>query len=363
MIGAIKKIIVNILSAINVIVGGLLLLSGYGDRINPVDHELLACAGMLLPVMALLNVAFIPVWVFFAWRRLWIPVAFFALAYVPIRIYMPLNGRSEPPEGAIRIVSWNVCGFGGNHKYDHALDSVLNYVVREQADIVCLQEDMNKPNILEAFAQVFPYNDTTRISKPSYPMVNAVGLHSRFPILRKEPIDYDSEVNGSVAYYLLIGRDTVLLINNHLESTHLSINDRERYNQLIKGHMARDTVQAETKTLFKILGKSMAMRASHAEAIHDYIEQHRQYPTIVCGDFNDTPVSYARHTIAKGLTDCYVETGRGPGISFNKKEFSFRIDHLLVSEHFTPYGCKIDSENDVSDHYPLLCWLKIADNP
>jgi endonuclease/exonuclease/phosphatase (EEP) superfamily protein YafD len=132
---------------------------------------------------------------------------------------------------------------------------------------------------------------------------------------------------------------------------------------MIQGEMPRDTAKAETKFLLGRIGDSMAKRAPQARAVHEYIEGHRQYPMIVCGDFNDTPISYARHTIAQGLTDCYVETGNGPGLSYNLQGFYFRIDHMFVSDHFTPYGCKVDSKIDVSDHYPIVCTLKKADKP
>jgi exonuclease III len=59
------------------------------------------------------------------------------------------------------------------------------------------------------------------------------------------------------------------------------------------------------------------------------------------------------------LTDSYVATGRGVGLSYNQKGFFFRIDHLFCSSDIQPFNCKIDDKMDASDHYPLICWLKI----
>ena len=106
-----------------------------------------------------------------------------------------------------------------------------------------------------------------------------------------------------------------------------------------------------------------AKRAPQAEAVNEYIESHRQYPIIVCGDFNDSPISYSRRTIAQGLHDCFEETGKGIGLSYNQKGFFVRIDHILCSDHFEPQKCEIDSEMDASDHYPMLCWVKMRGNP
>ena len=78
----------------------------------------------------------------------------------------------------------------------------------------------------------------------------------------------------------------------------------------------------------------------------------------MCGDFNDTPVSYAHHTIASaGLTDAYAATGRGPGRSFNRAAIFVRIDHILMASRLRPYTCRIDNTFRHSDHYPAVCYF------
>lgn len=364
MIRQIKTFTLNLIVAVNIAVVVLMVAVGYSDRLHPGAHPWLSCAGMAFPILPLINLGFLVFWVLFSWRRMVVPIVGFILAYIPIRIYMPLHFSQEPPPGSLMMVSYNVCGYGGNYLTHFAVDSVIDYVTRLNADIVCLQEDMNGTHhdVMARFAEHYPYNDTTRVSDVTNKCINSVGIHTRFPILRKEVIDYGSFSNGSVAYYLLVQGDTVLVINNHLESTHLSANDRQRYQEMIRGGMERDTAKAETSALIDKLGQAMVRRAKHVDVIHRYIESHRRYPMLVCGDFNDTPISYARHTMADGLTDCFVESGNGLGISFNQHGFNFRIDHLMCSHHFTPYNCKIDSKMRVSDHYPLLCWLKMAEN-
>ena len=183
-----------------------------------------------------------------------------------------------------------------------------------------------------------------------------------FPIVKKEKITYESTANGSVAYFLKVDGDTILVINNHLEGTHLSANDRSRYKDLLRGRMDNDTARAESRFLVHKITDAAATRAPQAEAVHAYIEAHRQYPIIVCGDFNDPPISYSRRTIGQGLTDCFVARGKGLGLSYNQKGFFFRIDHILCSDHFEPYQCIVDDKIDFSDHNPVVCWLKFKKN-
>ena len=80
---------------------------------------------------------------------------------------------------------------------------------------------------------------------------------------------------------------------------------------------------------------------------------------IVCGDFNDTPLSYTHRVISNGLIDCFVETGNGPGVSYNRSKMYVRIDNILCTPDFKPYACKVDDSIKNSDHYPIMCWLKL----
>ena len=359
-----KTIVLSLLTGANSVTIALMLAVGYSDHINPADYPLLGCLGMFFPLFIAANMAFLVLWLIVKWKRVWIPIAGFALAYMPIRTYIPLNPSAKPPsEDYLKVISYNVAGFNYN-KNKTAFDSIYAYLERQQPDIVCLQEDVNpKIEIIEHMGQLFPYNDTIHVGEPTQKYINAVGLHTRFPIVKSERISYGSTNNGSAAFYVLIDGDTTLIINNHLESTHMSEGDRQRYTDVLKGDVERDSMRQETSFLLHKVGAQMALRAPQAEAVHQYIEEHRHYPIIVCGDFNDTPISYTHYTIGKGLADCFVESGTGIGLSYNQKGFFFRIDHIMCSDHFTPQACKIDSKIDISDHYPVVCWLKKVDKP
>ena len=99
----------------NVATAVSMLLVGYSDRLNPADHPLLSTLGMAFPFFLLVNFAFLFVWLIFKWRMIWISVMGFVCAYVPINIYMPLNARQDIPEGALKLLSYNVCTYGGNN--------------------------------------------------------------------------------------------------------------------------------------------------------------------------------------------------------------------------------------------------------
>lgn len=353
MIRQLRSFTIVIAVTANIVIASLMLLTGYADHANPTEHPYIANAGLAFPIFLLANMMFLVFWVVFKWRLAVIPIVAYLSVIAPLRIYLPLNGSEEPPSNAFRVLSYNVSGmnFGGDAA---SPQRIADYIVESGAAIVCLQE----ANVPEAARQrldsVYKYSSIDIISQDKG---NSVAIYSLFPMVKKERVTYKSKGNGSMAYYLKIGRDTVLVINNHLESTHLSPDERQRYKTMIKGEMAQDTARVESRRILQRLGESSRLRAPQAEAIHHYIMCHSNLPVIVCGDFNDSPISYTRRTIAEGLTDCYAESGNGLGFSFNPKGFFVRIDNILCSSHYKPYAAYVDNNISVSDHYPISCWL------
>lgn len=342
----------------------IMLAVGFSDRLNPAEHPVLSCVGMTFPILLLVNLCFVFFWITFRWRMIWIPVLGYVLAYSPISTYMPLNMQwAEPDTTAIKLISYNVCAYAGNQRYDDGFGTICQYLADEQPDIVCLQEDVDtwRRYAFREYEKTFAYNDTVHFNDGT--SINGVGIHTRFPILHKERIAYASMANGSVAWYLQVGSDTLLVINNHFEGTHLSDEARSKYRAILKGDMKGEKAQRESKKLLVTLAESAAKRAPQIQAVRRYAEAHSQYPTIICGDFNDNPISFARHHMAEAFTDCYKTTGRGLGWSYNQKGFYFRIDHIFCSDKLQPYNCKIDNKIDASDHYPIVCWLKMDGKP
>jgi endonuclease/exonuclease/phosphatase family metal-dependent hydrolase len=85
------------------------------------------------------------------------------------------------------------------------------------------------------------------------------------------------------------------------------------------------------------------------------------YPVVVCGDFNDTPTSFAYRQIKSNLKDTFLESGNGYAYTF-KGNFPvpLRIDYILVSESIRSssyYTRKIA----LSDHLPVAAILNLTD--
>ena len=347
----------------NVATVAMMFLVGHADCVNPVSHPVLSNVGLLFPVLLVVNLGFLFFWLLFNLRYSLIPFLGFLVCFGPVREYMPLNVGHEVPDGSIKILSYNVMHYGDDEEGGEELNPIVDYIKRQDADIVCLQEAM--PGSDSKSAQV----DT--ILRAKYPFCDlfcrpgggdCLALFSKYPILSKEQIRYDSKANLSVAYRLNIHGSEVLLINNHLETTGLSLEERAQFKKMLKGKLQTDTAEQTSKTLAAKLGEATKKRAPQAEAVAAYVESHKGMSTILCGDFNDSPISYTHRVISKGLADCYVESGNGPGISYHYSGFYVRIDNIMCSKDWIPYDCKVDDEISTSDHYPIICRLKSTRN-
>ncbi len=335
----------------------LMLLAGYSDRIDPAAHPMLANAGLAFPLFFAANAAFLVFWLMAKPSRALLPVAGMLLAYSPARLYCPVNLPSEPPEASIKVLSYNVCS------YDMWNDTsqpcpVAEYVVESGADIVCLEEagacNGKLRKVDSIYAAHYQYRDTTFAANGG----DMLCLLSRYPIVGKEKIQYASETNNSAAFSLDIDGDTVVVVVNHFESNCLSADEKRGFTDMVKGDMRGASAKRESRNLLHKLAGASARRAPQADAVARYVAGCEGKSVIVAGDFNDSPISYVHRTVARGLTDCYVATATGPGISYRDKAIFVRIDNLMCSPDFTPYACKVDRTAKGSDHYPIACWLK-----
>ena len=103
-------------------------------------------------------------------------------------------------------------------------------------------------------------------------------------------IAYESTTNGSLAVELLYGQDTVLLVNNHLESYKLTPEDKMKYKEIIKdpenGH-----AESNSRELVRKMAGASRLRGPQVDSVLNYVEKSGRRAVIVCGDVNDSPRS------------------------------------------------------------------------
>ena len=347
----------DLLLAANILVCAGFLLSAYSPFINPVSHKYLACLGFVFPAFALLCALFLVWWLIAKPAFALISLLTMLLGWNSLTTYFSIGGTRKAKGETIKVLTWNTMGKMLQSKEDDLSDNLaLTYVLDSGADIVCLQEynprnEKIKKEVDKHLAKSYPYRQYVKAEKG-----NGMMCASRFPIISHERIFYESKNNFSVAYRIKLGADTLFLVNNHLESTKINGDDKEEYNRLLKT-TSKDSIKATSKHLVRKLADAAAMRAPQADSVAKAVELNKTKLMIVCGDFNDSPISYCHHTVGRGLNDCFAKAGWGMGVTYNDARMYFRIDHIFASKAFKVTECKVDRSINVSDHYPLWAVL------
>ena len=198
----------------------------------------------------------------------------------------------------------------------------------------------------------YPYRHYYQLNKGW----NGLGCYSKYPILSATPIKYTSRGNGSIAYRIKVDNDTLLVINNHLETNRIGDSEVDAYQEVIESRDGKKVSSGIWK-LMKKMATAIKIRAKQAETVVEHADGFKGKGIVLCGDLNDSPISYTHRIMAEGMKDAYTESGNGPGFSYNQHRMLFRIDHILLSKNLKAYNCSVDNSIDASDHYPIWCYI------
>lgn len=353
------RLIAHLLLGANIVSVALMLLTGYSYHVDPINFSLIATLGMFFPVFMVINALFLIFWLFIQRKAALLSFIAFILCYFPVKTYIGINMPSKAPPGAIKVMSYNVLNYHGmqDEPSDDLKNKIVDFLINSDCDIICLQEANEKSlpeDLRKRLNEAYP-NSHIDSKAGQY---NDMALYSKYKILSSDTIAFESVANISVAYVLQTEDEKILVINNHLESNHLSEDDKNHLRNMITGDVKGDYVGEESKSLFAKLTESSLVRNHQAKAVAKFVEQNKGMPIILCGDFNETPISFNHHVISQNLTDCYVASGIGPGWSYCHSGMRVRIDNIMCSSDYQPYGCKVLSDVPYSDHFPIVCWLK-----
>lgn len=343
-----KKVLTSIFLGANLCTIFLLWMSCASTLVSTSTLPILSLVGLAFPGFVIANIVFFIFWLIFKWRFAWVPllgmlaVSGYLLDYFPIHF-----NQDERPDSTLTIISYNAGGGNGENN-----EQIPELWKRTEPHLICLQE----------FAGSWLNNDNVKtwLDSMHYQTMqnNGLWILSRLPIISDSiPIHYPTRSNHSLACFVEYQGDSVLVINNHLESNHIDPKEKARMKEAVK-YPQKETVEENGRMLKGKLTESAKYRGDQTDSICSVIDKYKMYSMIVCGDFNDTPISYTYQRINKKLKSAYRESGKGVGISYNQKGFFVRIDHIFLSHDWTTYNTYIDRGVMASDHYPLITIAK-----
>ena len=358
-----KKIIRSIIILLNLLAVISLLTSYLSVYISPDKFWIPSFFGLAYPYILLGNILFVLYWLFSSSKFALISIITILLGYHHLQNYFQITASTTNEKGIV-ICSYNIRSFQGipekNVNATKNAKAIFSYLKSRKPNIVCLQEfsHMGIKGDLKNFMSYYHISDQMHLQY-GYAQNAGPAIFSSYPILNGGQIRFPHTSNMITYADLKIGKDTVRLFNCHLESYRFSSKEIDSLDSLSIQDQSQNI--REARLFGSKLKRALKKRAIHAQTLREKINA-SPYPVIICGDFNDTPVSYTYHTIrGDDILDAFIESGQGIGNTYLGKLPSFRIDYILHSKQFKGYNFTINKVT-FSDHYPVECKL-IQVNP
>lgn len=345
-----------VLKSISAIAAVGLLLSYISIYIDPAKVWIPAFFGLFFMPLVILNILSGLAWALLRRKMAWVN----GIVLLPSLLYLPLfiqvSNNEDKANGGLTVFSYNVHMFGiiGRETKPVTLPEIADYIREKHPDIVCLQEiSATDTTVINRHFKQYPYRYyccTPRDGKGKY-IFGSVTL-SRHPITASGKFLFPETSNRCIYTDIIFQGDTLRIYNNHLQTTSVNL---ERTALRVKKEELRND---EIKLVSRQLRSGFIKRAQQVNQISEHIAQ-SPHPCIVCGDFNDTVVSYTYRKMKGRLNDCFTKKGRGMPSTFRGFWPAFRIDYIFSDPLFTVNGYEVE-QVDYSDHYPVIVQLNLS---
>ncbi|MCB0803747.1 MAG: endonuclease/exonuclease/phosphatase family protein [Flavobacteriales bacterium] len=355
----------------NLVVALLLFGSYAAPFVNPSSFSPIAFLGLAFPYLFIANVIFLVYWLVRSKVYLLLSLSALVFSYSTIPNYIQFNSNStEVFDDEIKVLSFNVRVFDlymwSNEKTTR--NKIFDLIHQEQPDVLCLQEFYQADTIvnnydfktLDTLTQFLKANNYHVEYTTTLREVNHWGIitFSKYPIVGKGIVPFALK-DDNICIYTDIqkGDQTIRVYNAHLASIKLDKHDYKAM-QKINHNEYSDNFDNELMMIEKIR-YGFVRRSFQADSIQKSIAN-SPYPVILCGDFNDTPSSYAYHTILGDLKDAFVESGSGLGRTYIGEFPSYRIDYIFYDSQFESISYQTHPEK-LSDHHPISARIRIKE--
>lgn len=344
-----------------------LLLSYLSIFVHPDSFHVLPLFGLGYLIIALVHLFLLIIWLFVK-SRVWILIMLGVLLLggnLHFRTFsIGWDDKNENNSQEYKLLSYNVRLFDVyNQDPSKALENkeaIFKYLEEANADIYCFQEFYHQEGSKEY--NTIPYL-TNRLKTPYHhsrlsvsdfkKQSFGVAIFSKYEIVSQGEVSFD-EVEKTFNYCVYADvvskKDTIRVYNVHLQSIHFQKDDYALFNE------ENPQASNENSQAFKLVRKVLnayPIRAKQAEKLTKHMEN-SPYPIIVCGDFNDAPMSYTYNQFHRFLEDAFLNTSTGIGRTYAGKVPAGRIDYIFYDESMGSRNFAIQTEK-LSDHYAISC--------
>jgi endonuclease/exonuclease/phosphatase family metal-dependent hydrolase len=272
------------------------------------------------------------------------------LGYAESYFGISFAGAADP-EHDITVMSFNIGGLryvqenGNQGKIARVKAEFEDFVERHgKPDILCIQEG-NLREQGEVLRKAFGFTHYFRHK--------GTVIFSNYPFVKQDLVPFKSTSNSCVWADLKTPNGIVRVYSAHLQSNALSYTA----NKIVtEGDLGEKNTWRDIRFVMRRYKNAVAVRAEQTMSVKKHIDQ-SPHPVILCGDLNDTPVSYVYRCLTENLQDSFREKGAGFGFTFNGNPPGLRIDYILADPEIQIKDHRVPRVG-ISDHFPV--WARLS---
>lgn len=375
MASSFQKLSLRFLFLCNLVLSVALLLLYYQPYSNQDYWWWLNLLALGLPLLLILQLAFLVLWLLVKRKYLVLPFLTMLLAWPLMRSFFATNLFDQPSlqQQDLRLATWNVAllhFYQQNGKYD---PRILSKARALNADVLLLQEfvyseDQDSPRSLNKLKKKLGFRYAVTASDPSFGVYSnasskahkyqpfCVALFSNFPILRWEKVKAADRYNYTFLWAdLKVNTDTIRIVNVHLQSMYFVQRDYEFIENIHQKNL--DEMKVNGGSILRKMRSAYLQRAAQTKNVEALVAS-SPYPVLLAGDFNDVPNSFTYQVLTQHLEDAFAAKGAGVGRTFTHLAPTLRIDHVLHSASLVPLRSYV-ANPALSDHLPVVADFKL----
>lgn len=363
----------SIFKVITIVVLISLLLAYLTPYVGPESLKILPFFGLAYPVTMSMTLLLLLGWTLA--RSKW-------ALYILIVIVLGGNlhfrtlalGFSEPeiPADAKewKIMSYNVRLFDVYNanavERNETRDSIMRYIAQKNPDVVCFQEFYHQDGNMDFKTRDYLAKElgySFYHERYSHRIRNrqnfGICMLSKYPIIAKGDVmfeNFNNTDNYCIFADIVKNGDTLRIYDIHLQSIKLQQEDYELFGEQNKQASSK---QSTISLLVDKLRIAYPARAEQARRVVEHLDA-SPYPIVICGDFNDTPMSYVYNQFNGKLTDSFRECRTGIGVTYAGRVPAGRIDYIFHSNNLLASQFEIQ-KHAFSDHLAVNCsiWTSV----